>query len=153
MSWRRVVPVLLLGGVFVAYVVVRPALAGAVPHLSIWEYPAGLLLGALLVGVALRRPRAERPVAAPAWTRHRQVVRAVPDAEAARMRAPLDAWVERGVGLDEAALVVAKARARDAAEAERIRPEIASLLAGATTPRSRRKLLNALANEKPPTGA
>ena len=152
MWWLRVVPVLVLGVVLVGYVAMRPTLAETVPHLAIAEYPAGLLVTGLLVYVALRRPRRERETPAPAWRRHAQVVRALPDAELDRLQAPLRAWVERGDDPRAAAGVIARAQARDASEAQALEADLAERLASARSPRAREKLLNDLAKSTPKTG-
>jgi hypothetical protein len=141
-----------LGVLLVGYVLARPALAGMVPHLGIVEYPAGLLLGGLLVYAGLRRPRAEREPPAPEWRRHEQVVRPVPDAELARHEAPLRAWVERGEDPSAAAAVLARGQTRDPAEAQRLQTTLTDTLARAASPKARRNLLNDL-SRKPKTGA
>lgn len=122
------------------------------PHLGIVEYPVGLVLGGLLVYAGLRRPQEEREPPVPEWRRHVQVVRPVPDAEAARHEAPLRAWVERGEDPAAAARVVARAQARDPSEAERLHPSLTETLAAARSPKARRALLTDLAR-KPKTGA
>jgi hypothetical protein len=141
-----------LGVLLVGYVAARPMLAASLPHLGILEYPVGLVLGGLLVYVGLRRPKAEREPPVPEWRRHVQVVRPVPDAERTRHEAPLRAWVERGEDPAAAALVIARARTRDPAEAERLRSTLTETLAGARSPKARRNLLTDLA-KKPKTGA
>lgn len=146
--WRRLAPVLVLGVLFVAYVVARPALAEGVPHLGIAEYPLGLLVAGTLVYVALRRPRAEREPEPPVWRRHEQVVRAVPDPEVARLDAPLRAWLDAGERPEEAARVLALSQARDAKAAEALVPALAERLSSAKSPKSRRKLMDDLS--KPP---
>ena len=149
LPWRRLVPVLVLGGLLVAYVALRPALLGQVPELGIWEYPLGLGVAALLLYAALRRPRPERDPPLPVWRRHVQVVRAVPDPEVERLHAPLRAWQERGEAPEAAARVVAQASARDPEEAERLVPDLAARMAGAGSPKSRRKLLSTLTHSPP----
>lgn len=152
MLWRRLLPVGVLGVLLVVYVALRPMLAEAVPHLGIVEYPVGLVLGGLLMYAGLRRPREEREPPVPAWRRHEQVVRPVPDAELARLEAPLRAWVERGEDPSAAAAVVVRAQTRDPEEAERLQASLTDTFASAASPKARRALLTDLA-KKPKTGA
>lgn len=150
MLWRKLTPVLVLGALLVAYVLARPALAENVEHLGIIEYPVGLLLTALLVWLALRRPREERAPEPPLWRRHEQVVRPLPDPEVARLEAPLRAWVEKGESPEAAAAVLARARARDPAEADALALTLAAEMSSASNARARRKLLDSLTSNVNP---
>jgi hypothetical protein len=123
--------------VAIAYVLARPVIGRAVPHLSIWEYPIGAAFVATLVLLALRTPPAERPHEEPGWRKHRQVVRVLPDPEAQRLAAPLEQWARTGRDAGAAADVLARATGQT--------PEtLTPLLAGAATERKRRALLHKL---------
>jgi hypothetical protein len=134
---NRLVPLGVLAVLALAYVLLRPVLAGLIPHLGIWELPFGALVVAGLVLLALRAPPGERPRPTPGWRRHRQVVRALPDPEAARLAGPLERWARTGADAPAAAEVLARATGRPA-------ESLSPLLAGASTERRRRALLRDL---------
>jgi len=139
----KVVPLAALALIGVAWIAVRPFVA--VPHLLLYEFPIGAALVALLVWIALRKPKRGGP-ASPAWRKHEQVVRPLPDPEAARLEAALENWARTGDGVQEAATVVAAARGDDAA---RYLP----LLSKPTRERQRRALLAKLTERSPEPGA
>jgi hypothetical protein len=119
----------------VGYLLVRPALARAVPHLGIWEFPAGAALAFALVALSLRRR--ERRAPPEPWRKHRQVVRALPDPEAERLAAALERWARAGGDPAPALDVLARATGRPAAS-------LSPLLRDASTERKRRALLRKL---------
>lgn len=146
----RMTLVVLLGAAAVGYVLVRPTLAT-----SLWivliEFVVAIPIVAIVLWLALRpsRPRHER---APEWRRHEQKIRFLPDPEAERMRAPLEAWVADGVAAEEAAEVLARASGVDAPARARLREEMRA----ASSKRRRVALLAAHArdpNEEKQPGA
>lgn len=119
--WRRLTALGLAGGAVVAYVAVRPGIAAQNPYLHLAEFPIAVALLGLILLATLRPPRDERRRAIVDWRRHEQKVRQLPDPEAARLRAPLDAWVQDGARHEDAASVVARASGADADDALRAR--------------------------------
>lgn len=137
------------------WLVVRPTVLRVEPFARFYEFPVGLALVALLAWVAMRPARARETPERP-WRRHAQVVRAVPDPEAAPLESALDAWVERGDDPQAAARVLARALDIDADAATRLEAEMRS----ATSRRKREAIVErAAANPTPfpdtavPTGA
>lgn len=142
----------LLAGV---WLVVRPTVLRMEPFARFYEFPVGLALVALLAWVAMRPARARETPERP-WRRHAQVVRAVPDPEAAPLERALDAWVERGEDPQAASRVLARALGLDADAATRLEADMRA----ANSRRKREALVErAAANPSPspetavPTGA
>lgn len=137
--WLRLVPVVLMGSLAVAYVVARPMLLQRVPYLDIFEFPVGALVVGLLLWAALARRRPAPPEAP--WRKHAQVVREIPDPALAPDVEALERWVQTGEGAERAADVVARSRAVDEAERERLRGALASEFQVKASRRKRESLL------------
>ena len=127
--WRRLLPLVLLAALALAWMAVRPQKGNA----TLLEYPIAILLVVLLLWDAARDPRPV-PVAAPPLRRHEQVVRDVPDPDARALVAALDAYVATGARAPEAADALARATGGDAAT-------ILPTLTRATSRRKREALL------------
>lgn len=161
MPSRRVLLVVVPGLALVVYLIARPAIAEGNPHLHLWEFPIALVITGIVVWAALRPPREVRELAAPPepWRRHAQKVRALPDPESARLRAPLDAWATDGANPDEAARILARAYgAPTEAEREALAQRLLADMNGAGSARKRqaflRRVLSSPTNpQKPDTGA
>lgn len=122
-----------------AWLLARPFVAAQVPHLILYEFPVAALLAALVAWLALRTPKERRAEPPAPWRKHRQVVRELPDPEAARLVDALERWARTGDGVADAAAVVATARG----EPERA-DHYASVLAAPKRERQRRALLDEL---------
>lgn len=132
--WLRLVPVVLMGVLAIAYVLARPTLRSRIPYLDILEFPIGAAIVAILLWAALarRRPASELPV----WRKHAQVVRELPDPALRPDMATLERWVDSGEGAEAAADVLARARSPDPVEQQLLKMELVDKL---TIKASRRK--------------
>jgi hypothetical protein len=139
MRWLRLVPVVLLGILGIAYVLGRPALVAAAPWLELVEFPLGAVVVALLVWAALARRRPEAPPVE--WRRHEQVVRPLPDPAVRPYVSALERWLETGEDPASAADVLARARTSDLREQERLRTELAKDLSLKASRRKRESQL------------
>ena len=125
MRWHKLAIVLVTGALLVAYIAVRPALATRWPYLHLAEFPIAVLVLGTVLWAALRVPRAERPPPAPAWRRHEQKVRSLPDPEAARLQSALGAWIAEGGSVEAAADILARAVGNDTTERDALRERFA----------------------------
>lgn len=150
---RKLIPVIVLGVASVGYILARGALIGVIPNLNLWEYPVGALVVGTLLWLALRKPRAARPPPEPEWRKHAQVIRALPDAEAMRLEAPLSAWLETGERPEAAADVLATAATYEPRAREETRARLSKELAAARTRRQRETILQKQAKIDPNPGA
>lgn len=80
---KRLVPLGALAALGVAYAALRPTLMGVVWHLEILEVPAAILVAAPLVWLTVRPEPSPPHRPSDEWRRHEQVVRLLPDPEAA----------------------------------------------------------------------
>ena len=112
-----------LGVAIVAYILVRPLFARSL-WIIIWEFVIALPVIALVLWLALKPSLPRRRERAPEWRRHAQKIRELPDPEAARLRAPLEAWVADGARAEEAEDVLARASGADERTRARLREEM-----------------------------
>lgn len=135
----RMVPVVLMGSLAIAYILARPTLATRVPYLAIIEFPVGAAIVALLLWAALARR--ERVAPPEPWHKHRQVVRALPDPAMERDLAVLERWLGSGDDPRAAADVVARAVSTDPVVQDRTRADLTEQMSIRASRRKRESLL------------
>ena len=144
---RTTIALVALGILAAGYLILRPTLR--VPYLALVEFPVAVVLVAFLLWQAMRRPAPPRALPqtfapVPALRRHEQIVRTLPDPDAARLERTLAEWVETGEGAERVADVLGRAHAPDPARRAAERERILPLLSKADSRRARARLVRDL---------